>query len=79
MTEELLSCPFCGKTDALRVVAASQEWDEDYFGLYPHSESWSVVCDASHPGGPGGCGAQAGASSKGSAAAIESWNTRSKE
>lgn len=79
MSEQLKPCPFCDRTDALRLVAASQEWDEDYFGLYPHSESWHVVCDASQPTGPGGCGAQSGASLEGLDAAVKAWNTRSKE
>ena len=75
MSEELKPCPFCDRTDALKVVSASEFWDEENEGPYPHSDSWAVVCDATHPGGPGGCGAQAGFRPN-KEGAIAAWNTR---
>ena len=51
--------------------AAEDHADEPY----PHAEGFAVVCDATHPHGPGGCGAQAGfwpTKDKG----IAAWNRR---
>lgn len=73
-SDELLPCPFCGDRVALCFVSASEEWasfNEDE--PFPHSESWHIVCDASHPFN--GCGASAGFEPTKDAAAA-AWNRR---
>jgi len=74
---ELLPCPFCGKTHTAVVETASHHWADEYeeTGGYPHSESYAVMCDASAPNGPGGCGASGGFKES-EAAAIAAWNRR---
>jgi hypothetical protein len=74
---ELLPCPFCGMVRSLKVVSAEElanEGDDDQ-DPWEHSDSYAVVCDASRPDGPGGCGAQGGFKLT-VTEAIENWNTR---
>ncbi len=73
----LLPCPFCGLTHALKVVSAEElanEGDDDA-EPWMHSPSFAVVCDASRPDGPGGCGSQGGFKPT-EAEAVENWNRR---
>jgi hypothetical protein len=72
--EALAPCPFCAHTTAPKVTAAS-ELHGDEEGWYEHTESYAVICDASTPGGPGGCGCQGGFKPT-PEAAIENWNRR---
>lgn len=74
-TPSLLPCPFCGKTHSLIVGAASEAWDADEHGPYPHTESYAVFCDASTDGRRGGCGG-AGGYRLTKDEAIEVWNRR---
>lgn len=74
-TPSLLPCPFCGKTHSLIVGAASEAWDADEHGPYPHTESYAVFCDASTDGRRGGCGG-AGGYRLTKDEAIEVWNNR---
>lgn len=74
-TPSLLPCPFCGKTHSLIVGAASEAWDVDEHGPYPHTESYAVFCDASTDGRRGGCGG-AGGYRLTKDEAIEVWNRR---
>lgn len=74
-TPILLPCPFCGKTHSLIVGAASEAWDADEHGPYPHTESYAVFCDASTDGRRGGCGG-AGGYRLTKDEAIEAWNRR---
>ena len=70
-------CSFCGKSDTLQVISGS-EFNGDEENFYPHSDSYAVVCDASHPSGLGGCGASGGFNeTKDEAIAV--WNNRSTE
>lgn len=71
----LLPCPFCGKTHSLIIGAASEMWDTDEHGQYPHTETYAVFCDASTDGGKGGCGG-AGGYRLTKDDAIEAWNRR---
>lgn len=73
----LLPFPFCGKTDTLSVTSAAELncEDDDDFNAWPHSDSYAVMCDASSPGGPGGCGAMGGFAPTESEA-VEKWNKR---
>ncbi len=73
---ELLPCPFCGKTHTLIVGAASEMWDEDQNGPFPHTETYAVFCDASTDGKKGGCGGSGGYFLTKEEAA-EAWNRRS--
>lgn len=72
MNTPLKPCPMCGKSVA--VVTTSAEMWPDYAddGC---ADSFAVVCDASAPNGPGGCGASGGFVPTESAA-IERWNAR---
>ena len=73
----VLSCPFCGKAETVELVDSDtfqdlMPWDVEPEG---HTLYWAVMCDASKPGGKGGCGASGGfAPTK--EAATERWNTR---
>ena len=76
MTDQktLEPCPFCGKTDTARIVRASEIWgEEDMF--YQHTETYAVMCDASSPNGPGGCGSSSGFKPY-PQEAVNLWNTR---
>jgi hypothetical protein len=76
MSDELLPCPFCKKSGALKLTRASELFaDEDEEVPYMHSETYAVICDASSPNGPGGCGGQGGFKDT-EQAAIEAWNRR---
>lgn len=77
MSTTLKPCPFCGKAHTLKISTASAVlWDEEEQGYpYPHSESYTVACDASKPGGPGGCGATSGYFPT-EGEAVASWNRR---
>ena len=74
-TPSLEPCPFCGKTHSLIVGAASETWDADEHGPYPHTESYAVFCDASTDGRRGGCRG-AGGYRLTKDEAIEAWNRR---
>lgn len=71
--EALSACPFCGKSGAARIVLASEMYPDEE--NYQHSESYAVMCDASSPNGPGGCGASGGFKQT-EEAAIEAWQAR---
>ena len=73
----LKPCPFCGKTNTLAVTSAAQLncEDEEEFNAWPHSDSFAVMCDASRPHGPGGCGGMGGFFST-EAEAVAAWNKR---
>lgn len=74
---ELLPCPFCSLVRSLKVVSAQElatEGDDDP-DPWEHSDSYAVVCDASRPNGPGGCGAQGGFKLT-VTEAVENWNRR---
>lgn len=77
-TPTLTACPFCGKTDTLILTTAEElaNEGEDDPAPWEHSPSWAVICDASKPRGPGGCGAQGGFMPA-EAEAIAAWNRRS--
>lgn len=74
-TPSLLPCPFCGKTHSPIVGAASEVWNADEHGPYPHTEFYAVFCDASTDGRRGGCGG-AGGYRLTKDEAIEVWNRR---
>lgn len=77
--EQFAPCPFCGKSDTLTIGKASDAFAEpDECGdplPYMHTESYSVICDASKPDGPGGCGASGGYKLT-EDEAIAAWNRR---
>lgn len=77
MSQELKPCPFCGQQKTLILIPASQYHadDEDDGYSYSHSETYAVMCDASSPGGPGGCGASSGFKPT-EAEAVTLWNRR---
>lgn len=79
MTDKTLKpCPFCGKTGPAKITTAQElaEQDSDYDGeFWDHSDSYAVICNASRPNGPGGCGASGGFKPT-EAEAIEAWNKR---
>lgn len=69
----LTACPFCGKGHAAVLVSSNdmlREDDEPY-----DTETFAVLCDASSPGGPGGCGASGGYFHT-KAQAVAAWNRR---
>lgn len=71
-------CPFCGATHTLKITTAQALAEEDsaYDGeFWEHSDSFAVMCDASKPGGPGGCGASGGFAPS-EAEAIARWDRR---
>ena len=73
----VLSCPFCGKAETVEFVDSDtfqdlMPWDVEPEG---HTLYWAVMCDASKPGGKGGCGASGGFGPTKEVAA-ERWNTR---
>lgn len=70
-------CPFCGKSNALKIMTAqelAEEGDDDP-EPWVHSEAWAVLCDGSKPNGPGGCGASAGFFPT-VEQALQHWNVR---
>lgn len=80
MTNEehkLENCPFCGKADTLRLTTAEElaNEGEDDPAPWEHSPSWTVICDAARPRGPGGCGASGGFMPS-EEEAIAAWNRR---
>ncbi len=73
----VLPCPFCGKAETVEFVDSDtfqdlMPWDVEPEG---HTLYWAVMCDASKPGGKGGCGASGGFAPTKEVAA-ERWNTR---
>lgn len=69
---ELLPCPFCGHATAPQLATSAdldENWDDSNVPYY------AVFCDASKPGGRGGCGASGGFAPT-EAEAIERWNRR---
>jgi hypothetical protein len=74
MENRLAQCPFCGKTETLLVVSGRELMDDEQ-EYWQHSESFGVVCDASKPGGKGGCGAMGGFMPT-EADAVGRWNMR---
>lgn len=71
-------CPFCGRHDTLTLTTAQElaEQDSDHDGeFWEHSDSWAVICDASRPNGPGGCGASGGFFPS-EDEAVAAWNRR---
>lgn len=68
-------CPFCGKTETLRIVCSSEQWDED-LGEFPHTDAYAVCCDASDENKRRGCGATGGYQLTKSKA-VDAWNKRS--
>lgn len=77
--EQFARCPFCGKSETLTIGKASDAFSEpDECGdpsPYMHTETYAVVCDASKPDGPGGCGASGGYKLT-EDEAIAAWNRR---
>jgi len=74
----LKACPFCGRHDTLRISSAAElaaEDDGDDSAFWPHSDCWAVLCDASRPNGPGGCGASGGFKPT-ELEAAQAWNLR---
>lgn len=67
----LLPCPFCGSKKA------PMFWDADEAGFWDSETflTFAVVCSASKPKGPGGCGASGGFFEQPQDAA-NAWNRR---
>lgn len=63
---QLKNCPFCGKTEALRIADASED-----IGISAGVAHY-VLCDASK----GGCGGRGPGSLEGEDNAALQWNTR---
>lgn len=73
MTNEIKLCPMCSHATAPNLTSWSETFPEiDHEGS---AESYAVFCDASMPGGPGGCGASGGFRPT-EADAIAAWNRR---
>lgn len=76
--DSLLACPYCGKSDTVSVTDSTEfhmidcECNDVDEG---NDRTFAVVCDASRPKGPGGCGASGGFHPTRSAA-IAAWNRR---
>lgn len=75
--EALKPCPHCGLAHTLELTTAQElaEEGEDDPEPWMQSDSWAVICDASRPSGPGGCGASGGFYPS-EAEAVEAWNRR---
>lgn len=73
MADQLKACPMCGKSVAVVTTSAEMWPDYEDDGC---ADSFAVMCDASAPNGPGGCGASGGFAPT-EAKAIAAWNTRS--
>ena len=75
--EQLKCCPFCGHAHALKLTTAQELAEDGEVDPEPwmHSDSWAVMCDASSPNGPGGCGASGGFFPT-EAEAVRRWNAR---
>jgi hypothetical protein len=73
----LKCCPFCGKWQTLKLTTAQElaVEGEDEPEPWIHSDSWAVICDASRPKGPGGCGASGGFFPSDDQA-VAAWNRR---
>lgn len=71
----LLPCPFCGKRDSIRLTAASEMWDEESEGAFPHTDSYAVFCSASSEDALSGCGGSGGYFLT-KADALSAWNRR---
>lgn len=69
----LLPCPFCKRTDTLMPMWASELYGDHWDAS--NDDTCCIVCDASSPSGPGGCGASCGAAPT-EEAAREKWNRR---
>ncbi len=76
----LKPCPFCGNLAALKLTTAQEleEEGDDDPGYWEHSDSWAVICDASRPNGPGGCGASGGFFPS-EEEAMTAWNRRASD
>ena len=77
MTDELQQmkqCPFCLKEDSLAVISSTEVKDARAQSAHDPA-SWVVVCDATMPGGRGGCGASGGFRGT-PKEAIQAWNMR---
>lgn len=77
MREALKPCPFCELHHSLKLTTAEElaNEGEDDPEPWTHSDSFAVICDASRPNGPGGCGASGGFKPT-AIEAIETWNRR---
>jgi hypothetical protein len=72
----LLPCPFCGKIETIRIQSSSEYEDECWGEVLDNDEQYHIVCNATKPIGPGGCGASTGFFNS-EEKAIDSWNTSS--
>lgn len=70
VTDRLSACPFCGATDCVKILKASELNDED-FDPELDDESYAVNCDAQK----GGCGSTGGFSVDVNKAVLK-WNNR---
>lgn len=53
MSESLMKpCPCCGKQESVVIVRSSDDENFDY----SNDDCYAIICDASQPDGPGGCG-----------------------
>lgn len=69
--QALKHCPFCGKTESVRLTTTHEAWDDE--GIY--QDCAVVVCDASSAAKLGGCGASSSCHET-EAEAIAAWNRR---
>lgn len=78
MRAELKPCPFCSHPTAAKITN-SVDFQDLVGGDFDESNAvfYAVVCDASKPNGPGGCGAMGGFAES-PAAATTIWNARKK-